>query len=47
MEVKDDAGLLASDGLLELLQVGQLHDVLRKLIPVFNGARKAAVFVDV
>ena len=36
---KHDPGcLLAADGLLELLQDGQLDDVLRKLIKVFYGA---------
>ena len=34
-----------SDGLLELLQSGQLNDVLRRLISVFHGARKEAVLV--
>ena len=39
--------LIASDGLLELFQWGQLNDVLRKLIPVCHGARKRAVFAEI
>ena len=47
MQVNYDSWcLLASDGLLELLQGGQLDDVLRKLIQVFYGAGKEAVFDD-
>ena len=38
--------LLTANGLLELLQSGQLNDILRKLIPVLHvhGARKETVF---
>ena len=39
--------LFAADGFLELLQCGQLNDICRKLIPVFHGARKEAVFVRI